>query len=372
MRWEDYFIRRNDDYDKFWRDYLTEEKRLLFILGNGFDPRMCFGLESIVKHAGRAMVDCILVDFASKEQYAPDLQLYLDQNNLKLDSIMRGKGMISKRTITTRSNSGHSIGPRNAAKMFTDYSDFNGYTDIVVDISSLPMSIYFLLIGKILSILDSQARGSVARIPNLHVVVTESVPIDKCIGKYGISDEANYLYGFTGDIDLKSEAGKPLVWIPILGENQKDQIVRISDHVLPREICPILPSPSTDPRRGDNIVLEYQDLLYRLQIEKGNIIYGSEQNPFEVYRQIHKTIKYYQHALSPLGGPRFAISPLSSKLMSLGAFLVAYEEGLSNSKKVGITYVESAGYEMNDYHEDLLRSCERFSMWISGDCYDPN
>lgn len=332
---------------------------------------MCFALESILANDRLAKVDCALVDFADgSASYAPILQSAIEQNYFRLDQMMDGRGAITKKHMIVKTDAGYSVGPRNAARMFTTLSDFGDYTDVIVDISSLPMSIYFPLIGKILNVLDSQAPARSAPLPNLHVMATENTRIDKCISKFGLSDEATYLYGFTGDIDLESEAGKPLVWIPILGEDKTDQIVRISDRILPREICPVLPSPSANPRRGDNIVLEYRDLLNRLRVETSNIIYAAEQNPFETYRQIYKTIQYYRDALKPLRGPRFVISPLSSKLASIGAFLVAYEEGLSNREKVGIAYVESAGYEMNNYSDDLMQSCELSSMWIFGDCYD--
>jgi len=36
----------------------------------------------------------------------------------------------------------------------------------------------------------------------------------------------------------------------------------------PDEICPVLPFPALNPRRGDNLVLEYRDLLFdRLRID---------------------------------------------------------------------------------------------------------
>ena len=300
-------LRQGSECGAFWKDYLTEEKHVLFVLGLGFDPRTCFALESILGNGGHAKIDCTLIDFtADLGQYDQALRSLVDRNRRKLCRMMDGRGRINERSIAMRADADHLASPRDAAKTFEKPSDFCGYTDVVVDISSIPMSLYFPLIGKILSALDSQKS---VPLPNLHVVATENIQIDECISKRGLSDEAKYLYGFTGDVDLQSEEEKPLVWIPMLGEDKKDQIIRISDHVSPREICPVLPSPSTNPRRGDSIMLEYRDLLDRLQIETSNIIYASEQNPFETYRQIHKTIHHYRDTLKTLGKPRFVISP---------------------------------------------------------------
>lgn len=332
---------------------------------------MCFALEWMLKNCKRAKIDCALIKFAD-DSIQHSLQQLIDRNNSRLNDMMHGRGNIHEKQVVTGTDAGHSARPRRAAKLFTKLSDFGDYTDVIVDISSIPMNIYFPLLGRILHILDSEAQKGSSYLPNLHVVATENPQIDRCIYKLDLPDEATYLYGFTGNIDLESEARKPLVWIPILGEGRykKKQIRRINDHISPKEICPVLPSPSACPRRGDDIMLEYRDLLDRLRVEMTNIIYGSEQNPFEVYRQIHKTTRYYRDTLKPLGGSRFAISPLSSKLTSMGAFLASYEEGISNEKNVGIVYVESGGHDINYYREDMMYSCELFSMWIFGDCYD--
>lgn len=343
-----------------------EEKSILFILGGGFDPRMCFCLNLLVKENDHAKLDCFLIGLDEAERSSPpDLQSRVAKNDSELQHIMKGRGTIRRKSIRMEDDDGHSVGPRNITRIFDD-CDFDEYTDIVVDISSLPLSIYFPLIGKILNILESCKRNHII---NLHVMVTENIEIDRCIKKYGLADDATYLYGFTGNLDLESEAKSPLVWIPVLGEDQSSQMGLTKDLVQPNEICPILPFPSVDPRRGDKILLESRDLIDSLLIESRNIIYATEQNPFQVYRQINKTTEYYRDALEPLGNARFAISPLSSKLMSMGVFLVAYEEWISNKKKVGITHVESRGYTMINYHESLLPYCEPFSMWIFGDCY---
>ena len=373
-RWTDYFFTKNEDYHDFWQNYLKNGKNILFILGNGFDPRMCIGLESILQKGGLGKRDCVLISFTEGAN-SPSLNFRADvkANKAKLNELIDGKGTIQEKSINMETDSEHRVGSRRAAKIFNDYSDFEEYTDIIVDISSLPLNVYFLLIGKILFILDSFKNSNTKKcIANLHVIVTENTQIDKSIKKSGLSDGASYLHGFTGNLEVASKEEDPTVWIPILGEGQKEQIELIGNFVSPREICPVLPSPSVEPRRGDEIMLEYRDLMDRLSIETRNIIYGSEQNPFELYRQIYKTIEHYRNALKPLGNSKFAISSLSGKLMSMGSFLVAYEEGLSKKESVGIAYVESKGYSMEPRakNEDILKSCELFSLWIFGDCYD--
>lgn len=45
LRWRDYFLREADGFTEFWKHFLSEKKRdVLFVLGHGFDARMCEGV----------------------------------------------------------------------------------------------------------------------------------------------------------------------------------------------------------------------------------------------------------------------------------------------------------------------------------------
>ncbi|MGQ7370456.1 hypothetical protein ACTGW3_12865, partial [Streptococcus suis] len=61
------------------------------------------------------------------------------------------------------------------------------------------------------------------------------------------------------------------------------------------------------------------------RVEPANILYASEYNPFEAYRQIYGAIRRYRDSLSDLGGCKVYVSPLSSKLLSVGALLACYD-----------------------------------------------
>jgi hypothetical protein len=123
-----------------------------------------------------------------------------------------------------------------------------------------------------------------------------------------------------------------------------------------------------NPRRSDNLVAEYRDFLFdRLRVEPCNFIYASEWNTFEVYRQIYRTVERYNVALEALGKCKIVVSALSSKLLSVGALLAAYE-AKRKGYMVGISHVETHGYKINEQ----IASCnpELFSLWIAGECYN--
>jgi len=237
-------------------------------------------------------------------------------------------------------------------------------------ISAMPCVIYFSIISKLLFLFDQIYDPDGGKSPfNIHVVVAEDVGLDKRIREEGIDENASYLHGFSSALELQATAGIPKVWIPVLGEGKEAQLTRIYDHVKPDEICPVIPSPSLDPRRGDNLLIEYRELLFdQLRVEPRNIIYASENNPFETYRQISQTVTHYVEALQSLDGCKAVISSVSSKLLSIGALLASFELK-KNGYMVGISHVESQGYRMQPSDPGTTHE-ELYSLWLSGEIYE--
>ena len=157
--------------------------------------------------------------------------------------------------------------------------------------------------------------------------------------------------------------------MPILGEGKIGYFERIYDLVNPDEVAPILPFPCLRPRRTDDLFLEYRaHLIDRLMVEPRNILYVPEQNPFAVYRQVVAAVAHYSEALLPVGGCQVILSALSSKLISLGCLLAAYE--LKRMKfTVGIAHVNSTGYTMTKSPQ-TIKVPNLFEVWLTGDCYD--
>jgi hypothetical protein len=159
----------------------------------------------------------------------------------------------------------------------------------------------------------------------------------------------------------------PRVWIPLLGEDRLTQFDRILDLVKPDEVCPVLPCPSRNPRRADDIVIEYRQTLFdELRLDPREFLYASEHNPFEVYRGIRAAVLHYESVFRLLGGCKVALSSLSSKLMSLGVLLVAYELK-QTGRSVGVAHVECQGYTMDAPGTNP----ELVSLWLAGECYAP-
>jgi hypothetical protein len=156
------------------------------------------------------------------------------------------------------------------------------------------------------------------------------------------------------------------VWIPLLGEGRADELRRVFEEVAPMEICPVLPSPSTNPRRSDNMLRELRELLFEeLGVDERNFIYASEWNPFDLFRSLEQLHDRYSSRLKPLGVVSFTISAHSSKLLSLGALLAAYQFGF------GVIHTTPTGYYLRRGSDvAALRTADRIvCTWIDGAPY---
>lgn len=368
LKWDPYFMRSGSDFHAFWQDYLLHDTHnLLYVLGRGFDPRMCLGLESVLEIGGPGVRDCLLIEF-DEGPNSPSTQLHhlASQNRQWLKKLINKCTNFSSKEVQMWS-SGERIRRRtssyNAARIFTNILDLSNYTDVVIDINAMPRAIYFSLIGKVIYLLDQEKQKKI----NLHVIVYEDATLDEKIRDIGVDDTADFVHGFGGSsMQTEATAGVPKIWIPILGENQRVQLERIHTYINPEEICPVLPHPSRDPRRGDQLLIEYREFLFdQWLVEPRDIVYASERNPFDVYRKICQVVQGYNRALEPIGGCKAAISAQSSKLLSIGALLAAHE--LRSEHRVGIVHVEAQGYEMTDRVVSPIG--ELFTLWLAGECY---
>ena len=127
-----------------------------------------------------------------------------------------------------------------------------------------------------------------------------------------------------------------------------------------------MPFPSRNPRRGDELVSEYHSLLFdEWEVSPRGFIYADERDPFDIYRQIGELAADYAESLAPLGAANTVVSAHSSKLLSLGVLLAAFEHNLA------IAHVEPTAYDVDEAAEDQEAN-ELFEIWLTGEAYDAN
>lgn len=155
MKWDNYVMKSGPGHDQFWHDHLLEERDVLYVVANGFDPRMCDGAESIAKQGGNGKRDCRLVRLGgTSSSAAQSYRGLVDDNTRKLERIF-DKWQIRAIDLAPASNRDMDA-QREAANVVND-DDYSTYTDIIVDISAMPTRIFFPLLSGALRRLSSRA-----------------------------------------------------------------------------------------------------------------------------------------------------------------------------------------------------------------------
>ena len=350
-----------------WTALLAERKRkLLYIMGHGFDPRMCDGAALNLRCGGDGERDCVLFAYRGQEFLTEREEIAIDQNRDHLNTLFTSRGAVTELSITLRDESKRFVGAEEASTAVQRLG-VGDYDDVVIDVSATPRTIVLTILSQLLYVVD-RLRNDNGKVVNLHVISVENPTIDESIEQVGIDEAPTMLPHFVAEIDAEASAAQPRIWFPILGERRVDRFRKLNDYIRPNEICPVLPSPCVNPRRGDQLIDEYREVLFdALRVDPRNIIYASETNPFECYRQLEQSIRAYRSTLDILGGCKAFVSPLSSRLLSVGALLACYE--LREILPVGIAYVETHNYNLQPI-EDNRTANVIHSLWIAGEAYN--
>ena len=375
MRWENYILRSDEKFGPFWSEYLLQKRDILYIMGLGFDPRSVVGISNIYSIKGSGLRDTLIVRYYKNEKdKSSAINDKVAENLATLSTFLSQNGYpgFTEKDVLFRSDDDISITALQSGGIISSISDINQYSDIIVDISAMPRSVFIPLIVKLLILVDKHNAISGAVIKNLHIVVAENPSLDGKIHDNGTDEEADYIHSLRARESSKYEDQKE-VWIPILGENQEEQFAKIRKKLSPVETCPILPFPSENLRRGDNLINRYGEMLFNdADFETKNIVYADEGNPFHVYRLLNKTIERYNRSFEILDGCRIVVSALSSKLLTVGAFLSVYEQK-TNGKNVGIMHVESLEHALDEDYEEVKTEVEKnhklFEIWLAGEPY---
>ena len=205
-RWLNYVLRGGENFESLWRSIFKSGPRdLLFVVGRGFDPRMKDAVATILSLDGDGLRHCVLVGYDEGEaspSHRHDDLTSANVNAIK-DLFKRHDGLTTTKQIRMWSNDGRRrVGSRGAAEVFVSTDEITSYTDILVDISALPRSLYMPMIAKLLYLID-QLNG--IRRPNLHVLVGDKPDLDNLITAKGLSENASYLHGLRAELNRKPQ-----------------------------------------------------------------------------------------------------------------------------------------------------------------------
>lgn len=329
--WNRYVFRRGAEVQDMWDQMFLQRRgrpvRLLYIGGRGFDVRAQVVMDKFITSLGASgcvieRAELLLVGFSGYE-LGEELKALTEENASWLEAKFAAIGSTKIVPIGSIAEDEDDISVNNALRrgMKEVLKTVPDQTDILLDVSSLPRIAYLSLMLGLLQFLVIDREGNIplaAKGINLQVLVGEDAELDSQIKSEDPSNELVLIPGYASALQTESTQDQPLVWFPVLGENRVAQLKKVSGAIPgSAEICPVLPHPSRDPRRGDRLLIEYKEPLFdERETPLTNVLYAHEANPFEAYRQLLGAMRRYQKSLSVLGGCRLVMTPLSSKLIT--------------------------------------------------------
>lgn len=388
--WDRYVFRRGAEVQDMWdqmfqqRRKLAQPVRLLYVCGRGFDVRALAVMERFVNSLKESGCDIesaelLLVGFSSY-QLSEELLLQTEDNAEALAAMFSSIGQTRTVTIGQSAEGEDDISASNALRRGSDevLRSLSNQTDVILDVSSLPRIAYLTIMLALLQRLVQKPPVSATLASasvNLQVLVGEDAALDSKIRSEDPSNELVLIPGYSSALQTESTQDLPLVWFPVLGEGRVNQLQKVMSDAIPTfaEICPVLPHPSRDPRRGDQLLIEYKEPLFdSRETPLTNVLYAHEANPFEAYRQLLGAMRRYQQSFSVLGGCRLVVTPLASKLITLGAALACFEMKLLGSDGgygVAIPYAEPKRYVVERVALEQSRP-EISAMVLTGEAYE--
>ena len=385
MLWKHYVFRRGRRVHDLWESLFdSRSARILYVAGSGFDVRAQTVLRAFVENlreSGRSVSSAtlLLIEFTGYE-LAEDLRSETEENGKRLTATFAELGPAKHITFGVSANGDDDASATTRLRIGTEQvvSYIDDQTDILLDVSSMPRVVYVALLTNILHKLVAD-RGAQNPLScggvNFQVLVAEDAKLDAAIRSEDPSNDLVIVPGFSAALHAESVQDWPLVWFPILGENKLGQLQKVMEMAIPlsAEICPVLPHPSQDLRRAERLLLEYRHALIDARgTPTANILLAHESHPFEAYRQLLKAMRRYRNSMRLMGGCRLVVTPLGSKLTTLGICLACYEMravDLTTDYGVAIPYAEPTRY-LVPVQALKASKPEICAMLLTGDAYE--
>jgi hypothetical protein len=350
MRWEDLIVQRGSDAQQFALQFLHDPQRSIMIVGGaGFDPRATH-VTKLITTDSKATVQSV---YFREERPSPSSRLSerADQN---ISELKRFVPSATFHQLDIFATDGAAIGGRKAIELLNAIS-LQGVTDIAVDISALSPGIYYPVIRFYRDRLKDSAQT------NLHLFVVSHPSLDEKITRVS-DDKASFVHGFKGTLALDESKKAAKLWLPQLTSGSTAQLRTLYAFLQVEDVCPILPFPSHDPQISDRLVWEHRELLGSWEVDFRNVVFAAEDDPRDLYFSICRIVEKRQMVFRELGGSVVCLSPLGSKLLSVGGLLAAMEFNLP------VAYVEANSYDL-DEDEGCPDDGDIVHIWLLGEAY---
>lgn len=365
MRWDDYVMDVGEPADPLSLCSSARSitrNRTMYLLGVGFDPRCLVGLKEFLALDGGNEPLIVRIELPQQISETLETRALAEVNALEFEELASDHevSVIPFLEVHDRVNAGPIL-----ARSVVGKIKEHDVGHVVIDISSLPSTLSFPLVAAVLRASDARDSSPEHFAGEFQVVACENPYIDASIRELGVS-EAGLVGGFRHLLEMDSQPTSTTIWAPVIGEACGPALQAIHSFLGPEDTCPVLPFPARDPRRSDSLLLEHQrEIFEEFQVTPSNVIYADESNPFDLYRTLSRMQEDYIHALAPLAPVTIVLSSHSSKLLSLGVLLAAYEHDLPVAAAPCEGYMIEGSADLSELAEQNRLSC----VWLAGTPY---
>ena len=353
-RWNRCVLHRGGETRAFIREWFSEESRRTFLLaGAGFDPRATLISEELAQIAGGRISALYL-----RERRPNPTEELVRRAEGNIRTLLGFFPASSVKDIEIFAAADLAVvGGRNAADFISGLS-WSGISDLVIDCSALSRAIIFPVVRTLLN-MDGTP-------PNIHLLLNDQPALDEAI-LTECAERASAMHGFKGNLGLESTRQSAVLWLPQLVPEQHAALAKIYAFMDPKphDVCPILPFPSSNLRKPEQLIDEYQtELTNAWDVDPRDVVFADESNPVDLYRTILRIDDERRRVFEQIGGSLMVLSPIGSKLLSLGALMAAIDRDFP------VVYVEALNYKLKTdtvTMHDASRSLVH--LWLRGDAY---
>lgn len=337
---------KDEECSSFFNCFLDSGQKSLFIGTLGFSEQ-CLVFPRLFAHL--KSIDYLFLN-EERPSVAKMLVNAAERNRGALNELLAGRS-VRYETVRIVAEDMKTVAGRRAAAICGS-AMHSGYANIIIDVSAMSRGVYFPVVKQAFE------RSKFDNF-NAHMVTAES-KVPSIRARSMSSDSPQYIHGFHGDMDTDDVHSAIKLWIPQLSENSVESLNRIHREVRPHESCPILPFPSIDPRRGDQLLREFKtQILTDWDVNLIDLIYAHESDPNDVCATI---CRIHSQRGEVLGGAtdkpaRTILSPSGSRIGSVGMLLAALRYELP------VMYEESVGYTTEQLEVPALSNHDPDYLW---------
>lgn len=340
---------------EFFEDVLCVSERVLFI--------GTVGLESASLYFPMLLKPSASVDYRFIVEVRPSVDARLLERGARHREYLLsqlGAERVSFVDVDVVAEDGATVAGRNAIRATSKWLE-SRYSDIVIDATGMSRGTCFPIAKQAMEMASQQGA-------NLHLVVAGERNRSFRI-RSETNDRADWIQGFQGNMWSDTAEDTLTLWVPQLSEHMGGALSRMYP-VLQNlsEVCPILPFPANDMRRGDRLRAEYRSAMQN-EWEAGSldVIYAHETDPLDVFRTVSKLHTVRERVFG--GTTRSSttvLSPNGWRVGSVGMLLAAIEHELP------MLYVETVGYSCDGEIPEIIEASVpsvSWHLWLAGSPY---